>query len=75
MFDTEAAHKFGRQRHTISYAPSLSAVSEMRSLQNSRQQTARRNLLALGNPTLSSATLAQAATRAGDYGPLPDAET
>jgi CHAT domain-containing protein len=60
---------------TVSYAPSLAALSEMRALQNARRHAAQSNLLALGNPALSNATLAHATTRANDFSPLPDAET
>jgi CHAT domain-containing protein len=63
------------ERAAISYAPSLTALREMRQAKRGLHAVAQRSLLAMGNPTLPAGAVAQQAQYHGEnLASLPDAE-
>lgn len=68
--------RFLLEEHAVSYAPSLTALREMRRTREQRANQSATSLLAFGNPALPAATLTQTELIYRDYvlAPLPEAE-
>ena len=73
----QGARGYLMEQYAVSYAPSLSVLREMERRSNALRAAHRAStLLAMGNPTLSSGTVAKVrfARRDEQLSPLPDAE-